>query len=179
MTEPTRVDTPDLLPAEAQPRWRRDFPIARPEDDLVARRDFGRFLVLTSFAFVAGQVWIGVKGLLRGRARAPGSERVARADGLAPGEALAFSYQGEDALLLRLDEAAGGGLVAYSSKCTHLACAVVPELEQGRLLCPCHHGYFDAASGRPTAGPPNRPLPRILLEVRDGWVWAVGRAVST
>lgn len=176
MTEPTRVETPDQLPLEAQPRWRRDFPIDRPEDDLVARRDFGSFLVLTSFAFVVGQAWIGVKSLLRRGSPAPGSERVARTDQLAAGEALAFSYQGEDALLLRLG---GGELVAYSSKCTHLACAVVPELEAGRLLCPCHHGYFDAASGRPIAGPPNRPLPRILLEERDGWVWAIGRRAST
>ncbi|HVS66775.1 MAG TPA: Rieske (2Fe-2S) protein [Thermoanaerobaculia bacterium] len=176
MSERTRVDTPDQLPPESQPRWRRDFPIDRPEDDLVARRDFGAFLVLTSLAFVVGQAWIGVKSLLRRRLPAPGSERVARADELAAGDALAFSYQGEDALLLRLGD---GELVAYSSKCTHLACAVVPELDQGRLLCPCHHGYFDAASGRPIAGPPNRPLPRILLEERDGWVWAVGRRVST
>jgi nitrite reductase/ring-hydroxylating ferredoxin subunit len=176
MSEPTRVETPDLRPPEAQPRWRRDFPIDWPEDHLVARRDFTKFLVLTSFAFVAGQLWIGVKSLLGRRAPAPGAERIARLDRLAPGEAMQFAYGGEDALLMRLP---GGELVAYSSKCTHLACAVVPDLERGRIACPCHHGYFDAASGRPIAGPPNRPLPRIVLETRGGWVWAVGREVST
>lgn len=176
MTEPERVETPDLRPLEEQPRWRRDFPIDWPEDHLVARRDFTKFLVLTSFAFFAGQLWIGVKSLLRRGTPPPGAERVARLDGLAAGEATAFRYRGEDALLLRLT---GGELVAYASQCTHLSCAVVPELERGRLACPCHHGYFDAASGRPIAGPPNRPLPRIVLEVRDGWVWAVGREAST
>lgn len=176
MAESTRVETPDLRPPEEQPRWRRDFPIDWPEDHLVARRDFTKFLVLTSFAFVAGQLWIGVKSLLRRRQPPPGAERVAPLERLAAGEAMAFSYQGRDALLLHLPD---GELVAYDSQCTHLSCAVVPELDRGRLACPCHHGYFDAANGRPIAGPPNRPLPRITLETRDGWVWATGRELST
>ena len=176
MAEPTRVETPDLRPPEEQPRWRRDFPVDWPEDHLLARRDFTKFLVLTSFAFVAGQLWIGVKSLLRSRRPPPGAERVAPLDRLAAGEAMAFRYQGRDALLLRLGD---GDLVAYDSQCTHLSCAVVPELAHGRLACPCHHGYFDAASGRPIAGPPSRPLPRITLETRDGWVWATGRELST
>ena len=55
-----------------QPRWRQDFPIDWPEDDYVARREFTKFLVLTSRAFVVGQFWIGVQSLLRrGRGRPP------------------------------------------------------------------------------------------------------------
>ena len=48
-------------------------------------------------------------------------------------------------------------LVAFSQQCTHLSCAVVPQPEQNRLFCPCHEGAFDLQSGRPIAGPPNRP----------------------
>ena len=44
----------------------------------------------------------------------------------------------------------------------------------GRLRCPCHQGLFDAATGRPVAGPARRPLPRIVLENRDGVLYAVG-----
>ena len=171
-----RVETPDRRSAEEQPRWRRDFPIDLPEDHLVARRDFTKFLVLTSFAFVAGQAWIGVKSLLRGRAPAPEAMRVHRLAELPPGQATPFVYDDEPALLLRL---ADGQVAAFGSRCTHLACAVVPDLPAGQLVCPCHQGFFDAASGRPTAGPPRRPLPRILLEVRDGWVWAVGKELRT
>ena len=44
----------------------------------------------------------------------------------------------------------------------------------GRLHCPCHNGWFDLATGRPVAGPPQRPLPRITLDVRDGIIYATG-----
>ena len=60
-------------------------------------------------------------------------------------------------------------LVAFSQQCTHLSCAVIPQPEHNRLFCPCHEGAFDLQSGRPIAGPPNRPLTRVLLDVRgDG-----------
>ena len=49
-----------------------------------------------------------------------------------------------------------------------------PASERGELHCPCHVGYFDLATGRPIAGPPRRPLPRIALEVRDGIIYATG-----
>ena len=65
-------------------------------------------------------------------------------------------------------------LVAYSQSCTHLSCAVVPRLQENCMHCPCHEGYFDLQSGRPIAGPPRRPLPRIALEVRQRFVYATG-----
>ena len=34
-----------------QPAWRRDFPIDVPQEQYVARRDFTRFMMLTSAAF--------------------------------------------------------------------------------------------------------------------------------
>jgi Rieske Fe-S protein len=72
-----------------------------------------------------------------------------------------------------------GSLLAYAQQCTHLSCAVTPDMAAGTLRCPCHHGFFDLATGRPTAGPPRRPLPRITLEVRDGIVYATGIVRST
>ena len=53
------------------------------------------------------------------------------------------------------------------------------EPEQGVLHCPCHEGFFDLATGRPIAGPPRRPLPRITLEVRGGDIYATGVEVRT
>ena len=49
-----------------------------------------------------------------------------------------------------------------------------PAVEQHRLHCPCHDGWFDLETGRPVAGPPQRALPRILLDVRDSVVYATG-----
>ena len=89
------------------------------------------------------------------------------------GGVIEFRYPGEDdpCLLLRLD---ADRIVAYSQQCTHLSCAVIPDLSQGLLRCPCHHGSFNIDEGRAIAGPPRRPLPRITLEVRDGTIYAIG-----
>ena len=163
---------PDDRPAEEQPRWRRDFSIDWPEDHHVARRDFAKFLVLTSGAFVAGQAWIAAQSLIRHRGPPPERKRIASLSALPPGTALMFDYPGhhDPCLLVRMND---GELVAYSQKCTHLACAVVPRIDEGVLHCPCHAGYFDLATGRNIAGPPPRPLPRIELAVEGDDVYAV------
>jgi Rieske Fe-S protein len=87
-----------------------------------------------------------------------------------------YPNEHEPCLLLRPDETT---LLAFSQKCTHLACAVVPQFDTGRLLCPCHNGYFDLTTGRPLAGPPRRPLPVVTLAVRDGVVFATGVELRT
>lgn len=69
-------------------------------------------------------------------------------------------------------------MIVISQKCTHLACVVFWQTEEDRLYCPCHEGEFDPRSGDPTAGPPERPLERIDIEVRDGVVWALGAPVG-
>src|SRR3954467_4584060 len=46
---------PDGRPWDVQPQWRKDFPIDWPPDQFVARRDFAKFLVLTSASFAAGR----------------------------------------------------------------------------------------------------------------------------
>jgi nitrite reductase/ring-hydroxylating ferredoxin subunit len=55
----------------------------------------------------------------------------------------------------------------------------VPKLEAGHLHCPCHNGFFDLRDGRPTAGPPRRPLPRIKLLERDGAIFATAVELRT
>jgi Rieske Fe-S protein len=164
---------PDRSGEDEQPAWREDFPIDWPQDQYVERRDFLKFLVLTSVALAVGQFWIVGQNWLRRRRGLPEVRRVARMSEVLPGTSLVFQYPGEldNCVLVRLSER---DLVAYSQKCTHLSCAVIPEPEQGLLLCPCHDGYFDLRSGDPTAGPPRRPLPRITLAVRGQDIYATG-----
>src|SRR3954464_7560404 len=88
-------DYPDSRPAFEQPRWRQDFPTDTPEDDALARREFTKFLVLTSGAFVAGQCWIGGMSLLRDKTPPP-ERRVAAEKDVPPGEAVEFRYPTED-----------------------------------------------------------------------------------
>ncbi len=177
MTGDQDREYPDGRPREEQPRWRRDFPIDIPEDDALARREFTKFLVLTSGAFVAGQCWIGAMSLLEGAKSFPEKPIAAETD-VPRGGVKEFRYPGEDdpCLLIRL---ADGRLVAYGQQCTHLSCAVVPEPREGRLHCPCHNGVFEINEGRPIAGPPRRPLPRVTLAVRDGVIYATGVEVRT
>jgi Rieske Fe-S protein len=164
---------PDGRPADAQPAWRRDFPIDWPENNYVERRDFMKFMVLTSLAFTAGQFWIAGQNWWRRRRGAPQIARIASLDEVPVGAVKLFTYPTEHdpCVLIRQAE---NVLLAYDQKCTHLSCAVIPKVEEGVIRCPCHDGVFDMASGRAIAGPPQRPLVRISLEVRGRDIYATG-----
>src|SRR3954466_7639548 len=96
-------DYPDGRPASEQPRWRHDFPTDVPADDALARREFTKFLVLTSGAFVAGQCWLGLMSLLRRDKPLP-EVRVAAERDVARGGVVEFRYPTDDdpCLLIRL-----------------------------------------------------------------------------
>jgi Rieske Fe-S protein len=169
---------PDGRPLDEQPKWRRDFPIDAPQDEYVARRDFMKFMVLTSLAFAVGQIWIAAQNWLRQRRAIAAPRRVAALADVPVGGAITFDYPGETdrCILIRPEDTV---VLAYSQQCTHLSCAVVPQPEHNRLFCPCHEGVFDLRSGRPVAGPPNRPLTRVVLDVRDGDIYASGVELRT
>jgi Rieske Fe-S protein len=162
---------PDFKPIAEQPAWRQDFPIDWPQDQYVERRDFVKFLVLTSGAFTAGQFTIAAQSVLRDL-EPTGEKRIASIDEVAVDGSLVFEYphQHDICVLVRRGDS---DLVAYSQKCTHLSCAVVPRVDQGVLHCPCHQGYFDLATGRNIAGPPPRPLPVVELVIEGDDVYAV------
>lgn len=164
---------PDGRPAAEQPAWRKDFPIDSANDQYLVRRDFMKFLVLTSLAFAVGQIWIGARDWWRSARDVPAGQRVASVADVAVGGALVFRYPTETdpCVLVRLTDAR---FVAYSQKCTHLSCAVIPDPAAGVLRCPCHEGLFDVGTGRAIAGPPKRPLPEITLAIRNGVVYATG-----
>jgi Rieske Fe-S protein len=163
---------PDFTPLEAQPAWRQDFPIDWPQDLYVERRDFMKFMVLTSAAFTAGQFWIAALNWYRERSGQPAMQRIISVDEIAVGEAIGFTYpnEHEPCLLVRLSTRE---FVAFNQKCTHLSCAVVPRPNEGSFFCPCHEGRFDLRTGEPTAGPPRRPLTRVVLDIRGGDIYAV------
>jgi Rieske Fe-S protein len=166
---------PDGRPLAEQPRWRRDFPIDSDQDDYVSRRELVKFVVLTSGAFAAGQCWLAAKAMQQPSAPALPARPIAEVDEVPVGGAKTFTYpEGSTPRLLVRTGAAT--FVAYDQQCTHLLCPVVPAAAEGKLHCPCHNGWFDLATGQPLAGPPRRPLPRILVEVRGGTVWATGIA---
>ncbi len=171
-------EPPDGRAVTAQPQWRQDFPVDVPQDNYIARREFTKFLVLTSAAFTFGQFWILWENWRRSRRGEPALQQIATLSQLPVGGSLVFHYPNEDepCLLLRTDEKT---LLAYSQKCTHLSCPVVPEMDKKRFACPCHHAFFSIDDGRPLAGPPRRPLPRVKLTVRGDAVYAAGMELRT
>jgi Rieske Fe-S protein len=164
---------PDFGTTEAQPAWRQDFPIDWPQDLYVERREFMKFMVLTSAAFAAGQVWIGLQNWRRARSGQPPLKRITSVDDIVVGATIPFTYPNEHdpCLLVRLTTSE---FVAFNQKCTHLSCAVIPRPAENSFFCPCHEGRFDLRTGQPTAGPPRRPLTRVLLEMRGQDIYAAG-----
>ncbi len=152
-------------PRRDQPLWRDEFSIDAATERYVTRRQFSKFLVLTSLGMFAGNVWILIRSWL-GRPPIFPSRQVATVDELPVGRIKLFSYPAPEdpCILIRT---AADHFVAYSQKCTHLSCAVYYSAEQDRLECPCHEGYFSVADGSVLQGPPPRPLSRVVLK-RDG-----------
>jgi Rieske Fe-S protein len=153
-------------------KWREDFPFTSAGEEEVTRREFVRYLTLGSAGAALGSLGLAAMTQARVPAERVPTEIVAVDDIPVAGTHL-FRYPTEDdpAIIIRPTE---DELLAYSQRCTHLACVVYYEHDESRLRCPCHHGVFDAADGRNVEGPPPRPLNRIDIEVRDGVVWAVG-----
>jgi Rieske Fe-S protein len=164
---------PDGRPASEQPRWRQDFPIDWRRDEYVSRRELVKFMVLTSAAFAVGQIWVTIRQLFRVAPANPDARVIATVGELPIGGAKTFAYPegSTPRLLVRTGESS---FVAYDQACTHLMCPVVPEVALGKLHCPCHNGWFDLKTGAVLAGPPQRALPRVFVEVRGGEIWATG-----
>jgi arsenite oxidase small subunit len=68
-------------------------------------------------------------------------------------------------------------IVAYSLLCQHMGCPVSYRANVRQLVCPCHQTRYDPERlGSIIQGLAMTPLPRVLLQVRGGAVWAVGVA---
>ncbi len=160
-------------PNAGDPLWRDEFSVHTADERYVTRRQFSKFLVLTSLAMVVGQVWIVVKSWFTGKPVIAPPVPVARKDEIAVGGVKLFTYPTPEdhCILVRT---APETYVAYSQKCTHLSCAVYYSRESNQLECPCHNGFFAVEDGRVLAGPPRRPLPRIELQARGEELVAMG-----
>ncbi len=62
------------------------------------------------------------------------------------------------------------GIMAVSSRCTHLGCLVNWNAEAEEIRCPCHGGRFDC-QGKVLGGPPPTSLEVIPVSIEDGQVW--------
>lgn len=161
--------------ASQEPLWRDEFSIRTADERYVTRRQFAKFLVLTSLGMFVGNIWILVRSWFRREPTYP-VQAVARLGEIPVGGVKLFTYPTpEDPCILV--RTAAETYVAYSQKCTHLSCAVYYSRQANRLECPCHEGYFSVQDGRVLQGPPPRPLPRVVLEQRGDELAAVGTSL--
>lgn len=161
-----------LKNVESEPLWKEEFSIESAHEKIVNRRQFTKFLTLTSLGMFVGNLWILGKTWLEKQPIFPKSVVVKAADVPLGGVKL-FRYPtaADPCILVRTKE---DKFVAYSQKCTHLSCPVHFSKETNRLECPCHEGSFSVETGNVIKGPPPRPLPRVVLEEQDGLLIAVG-----
>lgn len=148
----------------------------RKDDLTYNRRSFLKSAVGASVTLGLATLPFSIKAMMD-----DGSEDILRVEivdleDLPKGQSVNFHYptEADTAILVHT---ISGELKAYNNKCTHLQCPVFYEKEEDILLCPCHKGYFDVNNGQPVAGPPQRELPLIELEVKGGTVYAVGRKI--
>lgn len=163
---------------EATAPHQREFPYDRDEEGQVTRREFCNFLFLTSSALFLGAAGFAGKAVYDSQFEIQYSPmKIEGANVLEPGTALNFHYPNEhdSAILIRTKD---GKYYAYGQKCTHLSCPVYFAKDHQRLECPCHEAGFDARTGNVLYGPPPRPLDKVLIEERNGEIWAIGRKPS-
>jgi Rieske Fe-S protein len=150
------------------------FPIPWEEEHAVTRRSFMSFVLLLSTTLLASTGLLGLTGWLRRRSVSQlAPALIASVQDVPIGGAKLFSYPTahDPCLLIRLSP---DQFVAYSQKCTHLSCPVTYKAKEKEFFCPCHAGRFALEDGRVLGGPPQRPLPRILLNVSGNEIWATG-----
>src|SRR5690348_7094583 len=113
------------------PLWQDEFSVFTADERYVNRRQFTKFLTLTSFAMFAGNVWVLARSLFH-RAPSYAGQPVAAAGEIPVGGVKLFAYPtpADPCILVRT---AADSYVAYSQKCTHLSCAVYYEREGNRL----------------------------------------------
>jgi Rieske Fe-S protein len=136
------------------------------------RRSFAK-----SIAVSVGAILIGGLYALRQwyHSRSTPAWVIAQAGEIPVGGAKIFQYPTDVApcVLIHTGDAS---YVAYSRICTHNSCPVFYRPDENGLECRCHGGLFSIVDGSVLQGPPPRPLPRILLELRGNDIIAVGVA---
>lgn len=171
-TQPTECKREKALKKQKK-HWQDDFSVDWDATEYVSRREFTRFLGLSSVGMAAGTTLIAAASSIGKPEIQAQPLKIGRVDDFKPGTAKAFEYpkKGQYSLLVRHED---GTFSAYGQKCPHLGCAVYYEHHKKLLECPCHEGFFNAKTGEVISGPPQRGLNVVELEIKDDEVWAIG-----
>lgn len=150
-----------------------DFPIDWEDDGYVSRREFFKFMTVASGGLAAGSVAIAAWSKVKHGEQVFEPKLIGILNEIGSGKSMAFTYPGDSDICI-LVRHPDGSFHAFSRRCTHLSCPVDYQPDKDRLYCPCHNGAFSAVDGRVLQGPPPHPLRQIVVEERNGELWAVG-----
>jgi cytochrome b6-f complex iron-sulfur subunit len=130
----------------------------------LARRRFVDWLLGTSAGALAVSIFYPVLRFLDPPRTAEQSVQQVEVGPANDPELLAKGYKivrfgAEPVIVVR---AAEGDYRAFTATCTHLDCIVEYRPDIARLWCNCHNGAYDL-TGRNVAGPPPRPLTRLVV----------------
>lgn len=95
---------------------------------------------------------------------------VSSVENIAPGEG---GILRRGVQLVAVSRGADGALLERSAVCTHLGCIVAWDEGAGNIVCPCHDGRFNPASGAVVSGPPPAPLPPVEVSVEGNEIYLV------
>lgn len=147
-------------------------------EDEMSRRGFAKVAVVGVTLAYAGAIGYPIFRYLNSpveKSQAMASVKdvtLDKADELAMGTALMFKFGVRPAILIHHTD---DTWVALDAVCTHMGCTVKYDAGEGRIVCACHGGRYDAKNGSNISGPPPRPLTKYVVAVNKGSV-TVSRA---
>ncbi|WP_152050366.1 Rieske (2Fe-2S) protein [Tautonia marina] len=69
----------------------------------------------------------------------------------------------------------GDRIVALDDRCPHAGASLGNGwIEEGAVVCPLHRWRFSLIDGRCLGVEGGEGVPRLPVEVREGWVWLTG-----
>jgi len=88
------------------------------------------------------------------------------------GSKMKVHVNGEDVLVANLS----GKIYAIGDTCTHRGCSLSDgEIEDTTVICPCHRGRFDVATGKVIGPPPKIDAPTYEVQLQGSDVFAKKR----
>ena len=157
------------------PVWKRHFPIDTAAESASSRRAFLGGLTVAGGVMASGQVALQMSNAEGGQTSNTDYEPLVlekKLDELQDSEALLFHFPDHRTPCILIKHSATD-VIAFTQKCTHLACPVIPDLKHNHFHCPCHHGSFDLKTGEPLGGPPTTGLQKVtILVAPDGTLTA-------
>jgi Rieske Fe-S protein len=168
----------ELPPGLTAPDDEPDDELEPDDEDDAAGRPFSRrrfvrylmgFSIISSIAMVITPV-VGFLAPSRTASGAVGGKVLAGTlDTLPVGAGTVVSVGSKPAIVVNT----AAGVKAYSAICTHLGCIVLWDETLGVIVCPCHDGHFNPATGAVVSGPPPAPLPPLNAQVEGNDIYIV------